>query len=322
MKNFDLFQKVTIENSSKRPTLLGALISFLAISLMIYVLCKQLHEYFFRPLIVKDTIIFQDQDGSSTIPVNLGILFPKLPCSIISVDQEDLIGHHRLNIHDTVFKTPIDSQKQPNGNHFDAHKTGDLNSAISNAEGCIVSGVVPISKVQGDIHISFHAYREIFAYLMNQKLHDKITLAHSFSLLNFGDTSTLKRVLERFQMTELESNFNRVGNLPKNENYSWEYDYDYFIKIIPQVFEDKYTQETIVAYQYSLTFKAKERSDTMNMPIIVINYDFSPVAVKYTMERRYFSHLITSICALVGGIFVIFSLLNSALLRMLDGLGS
>ncbi len=317
MKGFDLFQKITVETSSK-STILGAIISLIALSLMGFIFIKQIHEYFFKPLITKNSIIFQDVDGTSSVAANLGIVFNQLPCSIISVDQEDLIGHHRLNIKDTLYKTSIDSQKNPNNHNFDAHVTKDLLESLNKKEGCIVSGHVPISKVKGDIHISFHAYRDIYSYILNNRLSKEVRMAHSFSLLNFGDGISLKKVLSQFQMEELESNFNRSDNLPNNEAYGPEYDFDYFIKIIPQIFENKYTSETLVAYQYSLTYKAKVRKDPMSMPIVIINYDYSPVAVKYTMERRYFLHLLTDICALIGGIFVIFSILNNVLLRLFD----
>lgn len=317
MKSFDLYKKSKIDEVSKQ-TILGAIISFFALSLMFYVLIKQLNEYFFIPLILKDTIIFQDELGTSTIPANFNIIFPNLVCSIISVDQEDIIGHHKLNIEDTLIKTPIDKNRLPNGNKFDAHKTKDLSTAIKNQEGCIVSGNVPISKVQGDIHFSFHAYREVFSYLITHELNNEVSMAHKFNLLNFGDEEKIKKVLKSFGMQDNETKFNRVVNLPNNESYNNNYDFDYFIKIIPQIFEDKYTGETVVGYQYSLTYKAKERSDYLNMPIIIINYDYSPVAVKYTKEIRYFTHLITNMCALTGGIFVIFSLINSFLLNIAD----
>lgn len=325
MKAFDLFQKVTVDNTS-RPTLIGAILSVSAIIIMSYVLLKQLNEYFFLPLIQKDTIIFQDDNMTETVPVNIGLTFPNLPCSVISVDQEDLVGHHRLNIQDTLTKLPIDVFGVPNNNNFDGHRTSQLKEAIEKGEGCFLEGFIPISKVQGDIHISYHAYRDIFSYMLESGLSQKVSMAHKFSLFNFGDTTISKKILEQFELNELSDNFNRIENLPdfskksKEGSVNSNLDFDYFVKIIPQVFEDEYSGKRTVAYQYSLSSKAKTREDTLHMPIIMINYDYSPVGVKYTLKRRYFSHLITNICALVGGVFVIFSIINSIMNRLTETL--
>lgn len=316
MKSFDLFQKVTVDNTS-RPTMIGAVISFFALSIMGYVLLKQLNEYFFIPLIQKDTTIFQDDTRVSTIPTNIGLSFPNLPCALISVDQEDLLGHHRLNIEDTLNKIPLDKKGNPNQNLFNGFETQKLRDAIIKQEGCYVEGFVPISKVQGDIHISFHAYRDVYSYVLQSGLYKNITIGHKFTLLNFGDTTISESILDKYQMRDEANNFNRVINLPNFSNATYTHDFDYFIKIIPQIFYDEYTGQTDIAYKYSLSTKTKERENHVgSMPIIMINYDYSPVAVKYTKKRRYLSHLITNICALVGGVFVIFSMLNSVLTKI------
>ena len=315
MKSFDLFQKVTVDNASK-STLSGALISLAAISIMLYVVLKSLNEYFFIPLIQKDSIIFQDKQQTLTIPYNIGITFKELPCSIISVDQEDLIGHHRLNIAETVNKIPLDSSGSPNNNHYDARYPDKLMNSIKNKEGCFVEGYIPISKVQGDVHISFHAYRDIFSYMIEKGIDKNISLAHKFSLFNFGNKMISEKMLEKFNLQDQKDSFYRVNNLPNFEVLgadAWKYDFDYFVKIIPQVFEDEYTGESETAYQFSLTSKKKKRENEGTMPVIMINYDYSSVAMKFTMKKRYFSHLITNICAIVGGIFVIFSIVNGIL---------
>jgi len=319
MKSFDLFQKVTVDNKSS-ATCNGAILSLLAISIMLYVFVKQLNEYFFYPTIQKDSVIFQDNTHISKVPVNLGIKFQNLPCSIISVDQEDLIGHHRLNIEDTIDKITLDKESNPNNNKFDSYKTDKLKQAIKDQNGCFIEGFIPISKVQGDIHISFHAYRDVYSFILETDLHTQISMSHKFTLLNFGDQEVSRGILEKFRMNDQINNFNRVVNLPNHENVEYNKVFDYFIKIIPQIFYDEYTGEQTIAYQYSLTSKSKESDSWGEMPIVMINYDYSPVAVKYTLKKYPFSHLVTNICALLGGVFVIFSILNSFLNRISEHL--
>lgn len=320
MKSFDLFQKVTVDNTS-RPTCIGALISLTAISIMTYILFKQLNEYFFIPLIKKDSIIFQDHDQVSTVPVNIAMTFRNLPCPIISVDQEDLLGHHKLNINDSINRIHLDSSGKALNVHFDAREIDKLRNSIDEKQGCYLQGVVPISKVQGDIHISFHAYRDVYSYIQQNGMEDKISLSHHFSLLNFGDTNYSTKFLDKFGLHDQYDNFNKVGTLPNFDDEKWDSNFDYYVKIVPQIFDDEYTGEKFTAYQYSLSGKKRKMETGHNhssMPILMINYDYSPVGVKYTLKKRYFSHLITNICALVGGVYVIFSILNGLLNNIVD----
>ena len=111
IKSFDLFQKLNVENISK-PTLLGSILSLTAISLMIYLILREISSYL-AITIKKDSIIFHDEDQTSKIPVNLSFHFYSTTCNILSVDQEDMIGNHRLDIMDTLTKTRVDKNGNP-----------------------------------------------------------------------------------------------------------------------------------------------------------------------------------------------------------------
>ncbi len=47
-------------------------------------------------------------------------------------------------------------------------------------------------------------------------------------------------------------------------------------------------------------------------------YDFTPVNMKITKERRDLPRFLVNLCAIVGGVFVIFGLINRFLLSMQD----
>ena len=97
--------------------------------------------------------------------------------------------------------------------------------------------------------------------------------------------------------------------------------YDYYFKIIPHLFDDKLWGEEYMAYQYSITSKMKEfdaNGAGFEMPIIMLNYDFSPITMKITREPRNLLHGLTQICAIVGGVFILFNLLNRILLTIFE----
>jgi len=244
---------------------------------------------------------------------------------MLSVDQEDSIGNHRLDIHDTLSKkrtshtmAPINEPTYVNG-EIDPEKVA---KAITDGEGCNIIGFIPISKVPGDIHVSFHGYADIFSYFKHVRadLYPKISLNHRLISLNFGNTDLNERILSRFG---LESSAFKPETYPNYQNEKQRKNYDYFIKLIPHLFIDHTRGETYTGYQYSMTSRAREyEPDGNEMPIVYVHYDLSPITMKYTLQSKSFLHSLTHICAIVGGIYVIFNLINRVLLSLCDFTGS
>ena len=100
----------------------------------------------------------------------------------------------------------------------------------------------------------------------------------------------------------------------KNKN-----NFDYFIKIIPYQFVDENRGTSEYSYEYSISYKesdfVEERDD---MPIILIRYEFTPITMRVTIQKRDYLHFLTHICAIIGGIFVIFSIINKVFVGMCD----
>ena len=42
------------------------------------------------------------------------------------------------------------------------YKTDELLKALNEEEGCLIEGFVEVNKVPGNIHISFHPFRNVF----------------------------------------------------------------------------------------------------------------------------------------------------------------
>ena len=245
---------------------------------------------------------------------------------MISVDQEDSVGNHRMDVRDTLNKNRISKE----GTIINEPITGfihtdKLEEAITKQEGCMITGFVPITKVKGDIHISFHNYADLYNYLRIERkdLFEKISMNHKLTFLNFGDISTNDVILKRFNLdheTNEHSAFNNPNNLPNFVNENTRKSYDYFIKLIPHIFDDFiHESEEKFGYQYSMTSRSKDfNADSNQMPIVVINYDFSPISMRFNLESKSVLHSITHVCAIVGGVFVIFSILNRVFLSFFE----
>ena len=324
IKNFDLFQKISMDDV-KQSTLVGSLVSISAISLMVYLLIMEFLS-FLTPSIKRDTIVFHDPDQKSHIDINMGIRFPSMPCHLISLDQADQIGNHRMDIGETIKKNKMRSNKTEQEFKSKFVEVQKVIDAISEGEGCYISGHVPVSKVAGNFHVSHHNYAQLFYYLKKERqdLLSKISFSHQFNYLYFGDREVDRDVLKRFGIMDYES-FSGSGKLPNYENGKSGQDYDYFIKLIPHILEDQIRGKTYITYQYSITHRATEYDEVKednSMPIIQVNYDLSPITVKISVVRNSLTQTLTHVCAIVGGVFVIFSLLNKILIFAIDSLES
>lgn len=330
LRSLDFFQKISVDNITK-PTIVGSILSISAITIISFLLIREIFDLF-TPYISRDSHVIQDHDHKTKINVNINIKFPNIPCNLISVDQEDSIGNHRMDISDTLTKQYVDS----NGQTYFYDKNTINNSlenlydALINNRGCVIEGYIPISKVPGDIHISFHNYGILYSILKQERkdLFLKLSMNHKISSLTFGEVAYNQRLLSRFGYAEKkkskltsknDNNFNHNKNLPSYENEKSKNNYDYFIKLIPHYFEDNIYSTVHTGYQFSMTSKSRTfDAESEKMPIVLINYDFSPISMVLKLESKSLLHFLTHVCAIVGGVYVIFSILNRFFVSLVD----
>lgn len=314
LKSFDFFQKIAVDNVTQ-PTAIGSLLSLSAISICVFLLLREVWD-FLTPSITKESIIYQDRDQASQIKVNMNIVFPKMPCYILSVDQQDQVGHHRLDISDTLKKSTKTGAALPKIGERPIVDREVLIKAIDDGESCTISGFVPISKAAGNIHISHHNYADSFEFLMYSKVDhfNKISLEHNINTLTFGDIQETKEAVLHFGYN-YESFNPKIPMMQANEKTN----YDYFIKLIPYLFVDTINGQTTTAYQFSVNYKTRPwDAHGRDMPGVFLQYDFSPITMKLTLKSKSFMHSVTHICGIVGGVYVLFSILNRILLTFCD----
>jgi hypothetical protein len=316
LKGMDFFQKISMDNVTQ-PTLIGSFLSIFAIILMIYLLLRDVID-FYSTKTKRDAVVIQDKNQYEKIPLHLELRLPNVPCNLVSLDQEDTLRNHRLDISDTIKKYKILNGKNNELFKYDKHNNyKNLVNALNSNEGCFINGYVDISKVPGNIHLSFHNYASEWNSLTmtHRNLANKVNLNHKFDDFFFGKIG--KKFIFRFQ--KKTKGFFRDNDLPNFLNLKTKKNFDYFIKIIPYQFVDENRGITEYSYEYSISYKesdyVEERDD---MPIILIRYEFTPITMRVTILKRNYLHFLTHVCAIVGGVFVIFSLLNKIIVGMFD----
>ena len=94
----------------------------------------------------------------------------------------------------------------------------------------------------------------------------------------------------------------------------------YLVKVIPTVLE-RAGRRRVHTNQYSLAeqFIATTLSNAMGqvgaVPGVYFFYDFFPVMIQVVEERPGFAKFLVSVCAIVGGIFAVASILDGIIFR-------
>ena len=311
IKTFDYFQKISFDVS--KPTVIGASISIIAFILMSFLLIQEIFQ-FLTPVIKNDTILYQDESENSKLKVHFSLFIPNAPCSILSVDQEDKYGSHNTNIKENIIKQRISkSNSDDNLPSINPYITESMIKSLNEGEGCSIHGFVEINKVPGNIHISFHPFRSIHDYLVEEQpeVFKKLKLNHKLSSLHFGDHDIPFKTLNSYGIRQFIDMPNFI--LKDNE----EGNFDYFVKIVPHLLKDDASDKTQISYQYSMNYSNRKREGN-EMAMIMINYDMSEVTTLITKKKNSFPHFLTHVCAIVGGVFVILSILNRILIVLSD----
>ncbi|KAJ8358863.1 hypothetical protein SKAU_G00153880 [Synaphobranchus kaupii] len=85
--------------------------------------------------------------------------------------------------------------------------------------------------------------------------------------------------------------------------------YQYFVKIVPTIYV-KGDGEVVKTNQFSVTRHEKVANGLIGdqgLPGVFVLYELSPMMVKFTEKNRSFTHFLTGVCAIIGGVFTVTS---------------
>ena len=175
-------------------------------------------------------------------------------------------------------------------------------------ETCLISGVIRVSRVKGNLFFSLLDYKP-----GEKKLHDisriskSLNLSHKFHYFEFGPrVPGSKHPLDG--ITVLQTQKGRMS-------------YTYHINIVPTRFISRKGFE-INTYKFQPVFTQKNiTSDkSRDVPGIFFQFDIAPLSVISKETAYSVWQFITSVCAIVGGAFTCASLADQFLFRALSTL--
>eukprot|EP01089_Gocevia_fonbrunei_P020308 TRINITY_DN7540_c0_g1_i1.p1 TRINITY_DN7540_c0_g1~~TRINITY_DN7540_c0_g1_i1.p1 ORF type:complete len:393 (+),score=84.11 TRINITY_DN7540_c0_g1_i1:84-1262(+) len=182
-------------------------------------------------------------------------------------------------------------------------------------EGCQVYGHLLVNKVAGNFHFapgkSFQQQHMHVHDLQPFKM-GLFNVSHTITRLSFGK--------------EFPGIINPLDEVTKTLTEGSGM-FQYFVKIVPTIYE---TLEGAVinTNQFSVTEYMKPIEDGgsgghshAGLPGVFFMYDLSPIMIKFTEKTRSFSHFLTGVCAIIGGVFTVAGLVDSFIYSSMKSLG-
>eukprot|EP00039_Didymoeca_costata_P019597 m.338192 g.338192 ORF g.338192 m.338192 type:complete len:382 (+) comp18335_c0_seq1:145-1290(+) len=175
-------------------------------------------------------------------------------------------------------------------------------------EGCTLYGFIEVNKVSGNFHLapgkSFQQH--------SVHIHD----LQSFGRRSFNMTHTIRRLTFGHEYPGLVNPLDDHTQVSNDEGSAM---YQYFIKVVPT----KYTKLSgmeLKTNQYSVTSHKRVMNHALGesgLPGVFFMFELSPIVVQLTETRRSLAHFLTSLCAIIGGVFTVAGMIDSVIFHSL-----
>lgn len=182
----------------------------------------------------------------------------------------------------------------------------------TNVRGCNIQGYVNVPRISGSLHFSpgkpirsLHGMISLSALLEMTSKHFDLT--HRIDRLSFGTS-----------FPGAKEPLNGVER--KEQHQSQTGMYQYYIKVVRTEYDSDDDHKDVVSNQYSVTEHFRKLSLTATatgagLPGVYFFYDFSSVMMRIEHTSRSWTHFLTTLCAVVGGVFTVMGLLDGVLER-------
>lgn len=169
-------------------------------------------------------------------------------------------------------------------------------------EGCRLRGELLVNRVPGNFHVSAKSGGHSF----DQK---STNTSHVIHELTFGRRMRghmLKKV-----PADVRENINPLAGKAFVNHFGF-MSHEHNIKVVSTHYlTGTLRQEDILGYQIAVS--NQQYDSDPNVPTATFSYDLSPTAVVISQSGRRWYEFLTSLCAIIGGMFTTFQLLNGVL---------
>lgn len=283
-------------------TFSGAIVSVTSVLIMLLLLVSEFRYY--RHLRVDERLVVDTSQGERDVDIEMDIVFHALQCKDLDVRLEDSKG--QAYDASTIFISRIPVDEMTAEAAMSAHLP-ESHLGVD-APACRVVGALKSKKVGGNFHVA--AGRPV-------QQNDGM-FAYSFSpadFLHFNASHTIRHLTlgpeypgQTFPLDATTSPFPKGGLVQ----------YQYHIKVVPTLYE-RLSGQIIDSHQFSATDFVQVVDPAEGVwiqPGVWFKYDFSPIMVRMVETRHSIFAFLTSVCAILGGVFTISGLVDQLVFRV------
>lgn len=182
----------------------------------------------------------------------------------------------------------------------------------------MLAGEFDLDKVNGNFHVSFHGFMDLYMRLMKEhpEAWEDLSMSYKIDTLHFG-VQVDKERYEKFEGLVKDLGLNDML-LPKEFEHKSileeHFMAHHYMEVIPYTFTDTRDGFTFRSYENSFNrkttlIKAEERTSTV--PILSFIYKFSALSAKYEIVQKKLWHFVIEILGVIGAVISIARLLQN-----------
>ncbi|KAG8472430.1 hypothetical protein CXB51_035351 [Gossypium anomalum] len=231
-------------------------------------------------------------------------------------DVREIHGHHEHESYygdrdtDTLVKTMedlVDSIPQEDQKIALEDKSNVTKRPAPLSGGCRIEGYVRVKKVPGNLIISARSGSHSFDA-------SKMNMSHVISHLSFGKTvspqvlNDVKRLIPYLGRSHDKLNGRSfINHRDLDANVTIEH---YLQVVKTEVVTTKSSHDHRIIEEYEYTAHSS-LAQSVYIPVAKFHFELSPMQVLVTEDSKSFSHFLTNVCAIIGGVFTVSILLIS-----------
>ena len=179
---------------------------------------------------------------------------------------------------------------------------------LNDGQGCQMAGYLEVNRVAGNFHFTpgkAFQYSHLEAHDTKAFEEGLFNVSHTINELAFGDSYP-------GVVNPLDGVMSAVSKDVKAAMYI------YYAKVVPTQYTSLYGTE-IDTNQFSVTEHSRPVAEDTSgvLPGVYVFYELSPIMVKFKESRESFSHFLTQLCAILGGIFTVAGIVDRVVYKSL-----
>jgi len=335
LRNFDIYSKVKEDCVEKSSS--GSVVTLITSLIVFYLFWTELGE--FLTVDIVDSIAV-DTSINQKLPIKMNITFPHLRCDEVSVDTVDVQGDNQIDVHGGIRKQELDARGRPVPStplpkasaclpcleaEDELHKCCntcqslkdaymsvglpyyhvlDTASQCKGSVGCQVHGSVVVNKNNGNVHVALGRSTTRRGKVVHEfniaDINDGYNTSHAIHHLGFGDP-----------VPGVATPLDGTTKIVKHGAVM----FHYYVRLVPTVFTNRWG-EKMYTNQYSVSDTARDvkvrNGELTGLPGVFVVYNFSPFLMEKTERTKPWSYIFTSMCAIIGGVISLASLVEIA----------